>query len=623
MDSRPLKQSAWILLAFVAFAVTSHAETVVLRDGTVVDGVITSITRDTFRIKTGDMEVDVTWDYLNFEDSLRVWRHKMEQFDPDVVLEFAFFLAKNNLRDDAKAEFEHAAKLDPSLASKAEAGIKLLAAAALCEETSQIADLLDDARQAEKEKNYEGALYSLQQAKSSANVEALSAALAESELRDVKGLDARIAALDEESKKKSGLVELNGKMVTEKKVVEDLKPQKLFEYAVALQEKEDFIRAKNFFKYIVTKYPGTEWAAKAAAKSADNVALIARPLISTGRNENRVDIVIMGDGYTIATNHQRSFAKRAGHLAEFLASQTPIKEYAPYFNFHRLNVASRESGFDTPSRDKDTALGGSEAHGILVVDYGTARAMAEAEVESSCGTGGGGVGCFGDAAFNVGYHEFGHAFVGLSDEYDFPVDGSKAPPGPGPTGINVAGTEDPKKVPWWRWIEKKTRGVGVYEGASYRPKGAWRPMSSCLMRDANSPVCVVCREATIKRVYECVRPIDENYQNTETVKIAGDKSVDIFVVPMKPTTHFLEVKWEAIPKAREGDTTVATSGRALQGRRKTEPGGKVIETLTVSKAAVGTGLWEIVVTVHDPTEWVIHDPDGLLTQKMKWTVEIK
>ena len=56
----------------------------------------------------------------------------------------------------------------------------------------------------------------------------------------------------------------------------------------------------------------------------------------------------------------------------------------------------------------------------------------------------------------VTVHEFGHAFVGLYDEYS----GNPAPPPANLIGINV--TSDLKNVPWQHFLDKKVKGGYTY-----------------------------------------------------------------------------------------------------------------------------------------------------------------
>ena len=67
-----------------------------------------------------------------------------------------------------------------------------------------------------------------------------------------------------------------------------------------------------------------------------------------GPAENRVDIVILGDGYT--AEQIGDFAVDAAALAERFLSEAPFDEYRSYFNVRRIEVISNESGADHPER---------------------------------------------------------------------------------------------------------------------------------------------------------------------------------------------------------------------------------------------------------------------------------
>src|SRR5262245_11953477 len=68
----------------------------------------------------------------------------------------------------------------------------------------------------------------------------------------------------------------------------------------------------------------------------------------TGDPSKRLDIAIVGDGYTNA-----ELGKFASDVAVFINgvfAQDPFHEYQSYFNVRRLDVASAESGADHPER---------------------------------------------------------------------------------------------------------------------------------------------------------------------------------------------------------------------------------------------------------------------------------
>ena len=76
----------------------------------------------------------------------------------------------------------------------------------------------------------------------------------------------------------------------------------------------------------------------------------------TGPTANRVDVCILGDGYT--ATQQDLLAQNAGRLIASLQEESPYGEYATHFNFHLVHVVSNESGADHPSQGiyVDTAL---------------------------------------------------------------------------------------------------------------------------------------------------------------------------------------------------------------------------------------------------------------------------
>ena len=82
---------------------------------------------------------------------------------------------------------------------------------------------------------------------------------------------------------------------------------------------------------------------------------------ANGSPANRVDLVVLGDGYT-----QSELAKYETDVDAFIAGlfgQSPFAEYRNHFNVHRIDLASAESGADHPSRTppvfKNTALDGT------------------------------------------------------------------------------------------------------------------------------------------------------------------------------------------------------------------------------------------------------------------------
>ena len=64
-------------------------------------------------------------------------------------------------------------------------------------------------------------------------------------------------------------------------------------------------------------------------------------IVNNGPSDNRVDIVVMGDGYT-ASQMDKYHADVQQMMQAFFA-QEPYREYQRYFNIIRIDVVSNQS----------------------------------------------------------------------------------------------------------------------------------------------------------------------------------------------------------------------------------------------------------------------------------------
>ncbi|HET9478775.1 MAG TPA: IgA Peptidase M64 [Pyrinomonadaceae bacterium] len=192
--------------------------------------------------------------------------------------------------------------------------------------------------------------------------------------------------------------------------------------------------AKNVFKDIWTT------TIDPADQFVDRSKQVApAPLITiqkAGEPENKVDFLILGDGYTAA--EAKKFEADARRLTEVLFATSPFKENRRHFNVWALCPPAQESGVSRPSTGiyRDSPIGatydafGSERY-VLTFDNRALRRTAQfapyefIEVLVNNRTYGGG-GIFNlystvasDNAFAnyVFVHEFGHHFAALADEY--------------------------------------------------------------------------------------------------------------------------------------------------------------------------------------------------------------
>ncbi len=196
------------------------------------------------------------------------------------------------------------------------------------------------------------------------------------------------------------------------------------------------------------------------------------PLIEiqkSGDSADKVDFLILGDGYTAA--ERGKFEKDARRLAEMLFAVSPFKERRGDFNVWALCPPSEESGISRPSTGvhRRSRIGatydafGSERY-VLTFDNRSFRDVASfapyefVEILTNSRTYGGG-GIFGlystvaaDSLWSpyVFVHEFGHHFAGLADEYFT----SAVAYGPAPAKRvepwepNVTALLDPKNLKW-------------------------------------------------------------------------------------------------------------------------------------------------------------------------------
>jgi len=79
-------------------------------------------------------------------------------------------------------------------------------------------------------------------------------------------------------------------------------------------------------------------------------------VVDNGPVTNRLDVVIVGDGYTDLD--LPGYATDVANVIAGFFDDEPLDAYASYFNVHRVDVISNESGVDEPDSGiyRDTAL---------------------------------------------------------------------------------------------------------------------------------------------------------------------------------------------------------------------------------------------------------------------------
>ena len=189
-------------------------------------------------------------------------------------------------------------------------------------------------------------------------------------------------------------------------------------------------------------------------------------VMQNGEPRDKVDLLLMGDGYT--AGEMEKWHKDARRLTDVLFAVSPFRERRNDFNVWAVDTPAEESGVSRPSdgiyrrsplRAAYDAFG-SERY-LLTFDNKRLREAASAApyefieiVVNDRKYGGGGIfnlyaTVSADNAFTpyVFVHEFGHHFAGLADEYytsDVAYEGSAARPEPWEPNA----TADPHASKW-------------------------------------------------------------------------------------------------------------------------------------------------------------------------------
>lgn len=422
-----------------------------------------------------------------------------------------------------------------------------------------------------------------------------------------------------------------------------------------------YAEAHNAYERLAKKFPDTEAGRIAARRSTPSAFLGWDYVVENGPSSNRVDVVLMGDGYEI--DHLKAFAKFAADIPPLFDRQPTFREYRRYLNFVRCDLVSAQDGVDGFGRDYDTALNaktGDTYAGHVVIDRASVQTtlaeLPEHDGLAICfvkngvlGTGGGGYATIGGRNFTTTVHEWGHAFGLLGDEYDTEQSAHQGATG---RAANVSDTPDPALVPWKHWLDAKHPSVGIYEGAAARRKGAWKPtVSGCTMQSGER-FCVVCQEQLVLRIYAFVDPIDgttpepQPHRAREPLAV-GPEGLEIAVQVMRPESHELEVTWWILPEARFPSTGGAVPGArtsAIKDRSRRGPLPAIADepyvkprgesdgrhVLKLKHKDLEPGKYLVVCRAKDTTRirgekwpWVLRDTAGVLESERSWWIVVK
>lgn len=412
----------------------------------------------------------------------------------------------------------------------------------------------------------------------------------------------------------------------------------------------------------------------ALERNAANLPLAGTPLARVGDRErsessltaansgNRVDILVLGDGYTSA--EQATFNTHAAALRTQMFNVSPYKEYASFVNWQTGFLVSAQSGADHPpyqagcttaSCCSDTAANSDPRAGTFVdtaldsrfctnqlhrlLSSSNSKVYAAAAgfpdwdqilVTVNDPVYGGAGGAYGVTSAHtsgplVVIHEYAHSFHKLADEYDSAYPGFPACSDLGANQTceaNVTNQTSAALVKWRSWFTPGiaiptpggTSGTGLFQGARYLSSGMYRPVdSSCLMRFLGTNFCPVCRQQYVKHLYkggfgvpaagiDLIEPGSEVPSPATPVVYAMGTSRSFAAGILRPSVGTVSLQWYLDGAPITGATNASYN-------------------FVQSVAAPATRTLELRAT--DETTFVHATmADGLLVHSRTWTIQV-
>ncbi|MCY0978685.1 M64 family metallo-endopeptidase [Chryseobacterium wangxinyae] len=336
------------------------------------------------------------------------------------------------------------------------------------------------------------------------------------------------------------------------------------------------------------------------------------PLLQSGSNDKRINIAVLGDGFTVA--QLPAFVTSAQNTVDYLFTKSPYTEYKNYFNAYAVKVISTDTGVKHPGTATDVTepiipvsnpnnyLGSTfdvNVHRCIysytpnkvaqvlaanVPDYDITYVLGNSTEYGGCG----GTYAFASlatAANEIVVHELGHSFGNLADEYWFAGSGESP---------NKTQTSNPATIKWKNWVGLNS--IGVYP---YTESPSWfRPHQSCEMRYLNQQFCSVCKERIIEKIHSLVSPVD-SYTPANTSTVSANSNITFTVNEILPIPNTLVNTWTL-----NGTSLPATAS-----------------TLTITPAQLNTGNNTLLFSVTDNTALVKTDSHNTVHfTNVSWTL---
>ncbi|WP_246841010.1 M64 family metallopeptidase [Hahella sp. CCB-MM4] len=330
-------------------------------------------------------------------------------------------------------------------------------------------------------------------------------------------------------------------------------------------------------------------------------------IFKTGDSENRVDLVLLSEGYT--SSDLSKFEEDARKIVEGYFAEDIYKEYKNHFNVWRVEVPSNQSGagYGSPI---DTKFGAYfncyNIDRLLCVDESKVLSYLRSVVPSNAmdkvlvvvntekyGGAGGQVATMSLAsqAIDLALHELGHSFAKLADEYDYGTCRVYEPD-------NANATADRSGTKWQHWTNVDAN-IGVYEGAMYCANGMYRPSQTSMMKVLGEPFYAVNESEIVRRIYGKVNVIDAKDPVQTDISMNKGEARNFTITPVDTTSHTVKTLWYLNDQQiGEGSTFSFNSGKYQEG------------------------AYKLKAVSADKTSHVIKDPDQLLVSQNTWTINL-
>lgn len=329
-------------------------------------------------------------------------------------------------------------------------------------------------------------------------------------------------------------------------------------------------------------------------------------IMYNGPVDTFINIVVLGDGYL--ESELDRFSDNADSIVRALFLQVPFNHYKECFNVFTIRVPSNESGAAThPDSLIDNYFGSTfryadiewllvptrdeKVSGVLANHFPAYDQVIMLVNSPLYGGSGGWVSTASShpEANEIAFHEMGHSFAGLADEY-------WAGPVYAEEKINMTRETDLEKVKWRNWYGDK--GIGLYP---HEEAPEWhRPHQGCKMRYLGQPFCSVCIEGIVERIHSLVSPILSHRPVSGSIEV-NDGALQFRIHLLDPSPNTLRRKWE------------------LNGT----PAGRNTDTLTLTRDDLVSGANVLAVTVEDTTSLLrVNDHETFHLYTVSWSINL-